>query len=56
MKEFVDIISGRFKQEADKIGTKNRRVAFVEVSAGSGKCSRWQLPPDTEVILADLWH
>lgn len=51
MKEFVDIISGGLNKKPIKSVQKTRRVAFVEVSAGSGKCSRWQLPPDTEVIL-----
>ena len=51
MKEFVDIISGGLNKKPIKSVQKTRRVAFVEVCAGSGKCSRWQLPPDTEVIL-----
>lgn len=51
MREFVDIISGDLNRQPPKSVIPKRRVAFLELIAGGGKGSRWQLPPDTEVIL-----
>lgn len=51
MREFVDIISGGLNRQPPRPVQKSRRVPFLEVVTGDGKGSRWQLPPDTEIIL-----